>query len=613
MKRENEIPEFVRLADVTTLYKGKGPKSNLINDRGIFIVTIIRSILMKLIYQDYYSQIDESMSDSQVGARKGRNIRNHIWIVNGIISDVLSSKANKPIDIGIYDYRQCFDSLWLKECLNDLYTAGLNDDKFALLYNVNSKVNIAVKTPVGKTDRQTIHNVITQGDVFGPIFCSKQVDTFGQECLEESKHTYLYRGEVDIPPLSMVDDLLCVSECGVKTTMMHAFIKSKTDSKKLQFGAHKCKKLHVGRVKEDHKCQALMVDDWKEVEMRNEETGIDEIEDICEGEEKMEDTQEEKYLGDVISSDGRNIKNVKARIKKGKGIVTRILTILEGIPFGDFYFEIGVLLRNALLVSSMLCNSEAWWNVTKTELDLLETIDVKFLRNMLKVPKSTPKEMLFLETGCIPFRDLIQQRRILFLHHILNEKEGSLMHKFFQTQLKTMKKKDWVATVLEDIQELQLNLTLDNLKKMKKSEIKNILNKSVKQKAFEKLQKTKKSHSKVMNLKHTKLQMQSYLKSSKLKIKTEEARTIFKLRSRMADVKTNYKGKYKSFECDLCKEGEENQEHLMKCKEILRNKKNDETKLEYEKMFEFNTRNQLAIAKQFDAHTKIRNRLLKES
>jgi hypothetical protein len=32
MKMENEIPEFVRLADITTIYKGKGPKSELIND-----------------------------------------------------------------------------------------------------------------------------------------------------------------------------------------------------------------------------------------------------------------------------------------------------------------------------------------------------------------------------------------------------------------------------------------------------------------------------------------------------------------------------------------------------------------------------------------------------
>ena len=88
---------------------------------------------MKLINQYYYPKIYKSMSDSLVGARKGKNFRNHIWIVIGIISDVSSNKKKKPIDIGIYDYRQCFDSLWLQECMNDLYTAGLDNDKFALL------------------------------------------------------------------------------------------------------------------------------------------------------------------------------------------------------------------------------------------------------------------------------------------------------------------------------------------------------------------------------------------------------------------------------------------------------------------------------------------------
>ena len=196
---------------------------------------------MRLIYLDKYVQLDKSMSDSQVGARKGKNVRNHIWIVNGIISDVLSSKSKKPVDIQIYDYKQCFDSLWLKECMNDLNSAGMNDDKFALLYNANTKVDIAVKTPVGKTGRQSIKNVITQGDVFGPMFCSKQVDNFGQECLEKGNYTYMYRGEVEIPPLSMVDDVLCILECGFKTTMSHAYISFKTDSKKLQFRAKNAK------------------------------------------------------------------------------------------------------------------------------------------------------------------------------------------------------------------------------------------------------------------------------------------------------------------------------------------------------------------------------------
>ena len=81
------------------------------------------------------------------------------------------------------------------------------------------------------------------------------------------------------------------------------------------------------------------------------------------------------------------MKNIKARISKGKGIVTKILTMLEGIPFGKHHFEVGIILRNSLLVSSMLFNSEAWYNLTKAELDLFETIDLSFMRQLLKAPK----------------------------------------------------------------------------------------------------------------------------------------------------------------------------------------------------------------------------------
>ena len=88
---------------------------------------------MRLIYRDNYDTIDRSMSDSQVGGRKKKNIRNHIWVINGIINDVLHTKKKTPIDIQIYDYKQCFDSLWLQECMNDIWDAGLKDNAFALL------------------------------------------------------------------------------------------------------------------------------------------------------------------------------------------------------------------------------------------------------------------------------------------------------------------------------------------------------------------------------------------------------------------------------------------------------------------------------------------------
>ena len=147
----------------------------------------------------------------------------------------------------------------------------------------------------------------------------------------------------------MVDDLLCVSECGYKTTMLNTFIRFKTNVKKLQFGIEKCKKMHVGKYCEEFKCRNLVVDSWKELEILDEETGIQKMKDIFTGKEIMGEGNEEKYLGDVISNDGRNIKNIRSRVNKGTGIVNRIISILDAIPFGTiiskqyYYSEVAYL------------------------------------------------------------------------------------------------------------------------------------------------------------------------------------------------------------------------------------------------------------------------------
>ena len=147
IRETGTIPDFVQWANISSLYKGKGDRLDLSSDRGIFLVTLFRSILMKMIYNDKYDILDKSMSDSNVGARRGKNIRNHIFIINGIINDVLSSKSNTPIDVQILDYKQCFDAMWLEETLNDMYEGGVTDNNLAILYEANKKVKVAVNTP----------------------------------------------------------------------------------------------------------------------------------------------------------------------------------------------------------------------------------------------------------------------------------------------------------------------------------------------------------------------------------------------------------------------------------------------------------------------------------
>ena len=552
---------------------------------------------MRLIYKDKYSIIDGNMSDSQVGGRKGKNVRNHIWILNGIICDILSTKRKTPVDIQIFDYKQCFDSLWLQECLNDVYDSGVKDDQLSLLYNINTHVKVAVKTPVGRTNRESIYNVITQGDVFGPILCSNQVDTFGKECLEEGKYTYTYKGEVEIPPLGMVDDLVCISECGHKTAMMNEFINFKTNSKKLQFGGNKCKKLHVGHLDQAYKCQDMLVDRWTEVEIKNDVTGEVDTKDILNGEQLMEEKTEERYLGDVISTDGRNLNNIKARIGKGKGINKKIFTMLESIPFGKRYFEVGIILRETLLVSSMLFNSEAWYNLTNAELDLLETIDLAFLRQLLEAPKGTPKEMLFLELGCIPFREIIREKRLGYLHYILNEDKKSMIFRFFESQMKQRTKKDWVSTVLDDLEKLEINSNMEEIANMKKTSFMNLIKNKINKRTFENLESLKQSHSKVKKVEHIGIKIQKYLQPNNSKMTKVEAQIIFKLRCRMTEAKINLKGKYDDWGCSACGLEEESQEHIIKCEQLNRNKEVEE--VDYEKIYNGTVAEKLKIAYRF--------------
>ena len=393
--------------------------------------------------------------------------------------------------------------------------------------------------------------------------------------------------------------------------MSKAYLTLKTDIKKLQFGSKKCKKIHIGKSCDKYKCQELKVDRWEELEIRNEETGIDEIKDVCNDEDIMEEKTEEKYLGDLISADGKNIKNVKARVAKGTGIIIRILAILDGVPFGKFYFKIALILRESLLVSSMIYNSEAWYNVTNREMDLLETVDLQFLRKVLNAPRSTPKEMLYLETGCVPFREIIRKRRILFLHYILNESERSFMKKFLMKQIQTQKSKDWISQVITDFKLLGLDLTIESIKEMKKARLKIIVNQAIKEKTFRDLVKKKESHSKVMNIIHERLEIQGYLKPNKLKMKMEEAQEIFRMRSRVADVKTNFKAKYASFECEVCKKEEETQKHVIECTEINKGKQEYETLPDYEELFKRNVKNQVLIARHFLENMKMRNKVKK--
>ena len=148
VKKTQVYPQILQPANITSLYQQKGSKADLNNDRGIFNVVKLRTILDRLIYNEKYEIIESSMSCSNIGARKHRNIRDHLFVLNAILHEASTDK-NIKIDIESFNIIKCFDKMWVSETSNDMYNAGLNDDMFVLVAHSNEACLVAMKTPWG--------------------------------------------------------------------------------------------------------------------------------------------------------------------------------------------------------------------------------------------------------------------------------------------------------------------------------------------------------------------------------------------------------------------------------------------------------------------------------
>ena len=549
------FPAFMQWANVTTIYKSRGSRLCLDSDRGIFVISILKRLIDRMIYNDKYDHIESNMSDSNIGGRRNMNIKNHLFIIHGIINAVIQGDA-LPIDIQIYDIVKAFDILWLEDCMNDLIDtipASQQDDKMALLYEGNQHNMVAINTAVGQTERVDIERIVMQGGTWGPIKCSNTIDKIGKICQDTGKHSYIYKNRARILPLGMVDDVLAVSTCGHQSVTLNTFLTTQCEMKKLQFhipdeqGKTKCHQMHIG--KKSVICPTLKIHGYN-----------------------MEKVLSDKYLGDILCSSGSNSLNLKDRIGKGIGKINEIMSILDTISFGQNYFQILVQLREALFINSVLTNVDIWFGLKDSDITDLEELDRNLLRKVFRTPVTTPKEACHLELGLVPIGSIIKAKRANYFHYLVNRDKEGMLYKFFETMYENPSKEDWTEQAKADLQDFGIKDDFSLLRSVTKTKFKNTVKIKMKEYALDKLNEAKFEHSKMENLVFTELAIQSYLISDELSL--SQKRNIFLFRSRMADYSENYRdGTNVVKPCRICKSHSDCQTHSVSCQLTLKSVK----------------------------------------
>ena len=62
--------------------------------------------------------------------------------------------------------------------------------------------------------------------------------------------------------------------------------------------------------------------------------------------------------------------NFSSKFAKGMGIVPQIMSILSEVSLGVHYFEIAMLLREAMFVNGILTNVEALYGIKKENIEM---------------------------------------------------------------------------------------------------------------------------------------------------------------------------------------------------------------------------------------------------
>ena len=265
------------------------------------------------------------------------------------------------------------------------------------MYEYDKSSSISIKTPYGLTSREEVSKTIAQGEVMSSIKCTTSVDSIALQAEENiSEHLYKYRDTLVIPPLQCVDDQLLISPCGLDSVVTNAYINCQTNLKKLQYGAAKCHLLHVG--KKDLLCPDLMVDSWDLVPRDGTATSILDMADTPGPQHCLQSVDHDNYLGCIQQANGSNDKNVQERKNRGLEKATNISLMLEELCLGDYYFQSGSILRNSILLSSLLFSSEAWYNVRQRQIQDLEMADETLLRKIFAAHSKTPKELFYTES-----------------------------------------------------------------------------------------------------------------------------------------------------------------------------------------------------------------------
>ena len=225
----------------------------------------------------------------------------------------------------------------------------------------------------------------------------------------------------------------------------------------------------------------------------------------------------------------------------------------------------GLDLWELSVIPFLLNNASTWTDISDGAIQELDKLQELFLRVLLEVPRSTPKPLLYWDTGTMTMSNRIKVMKLNLIVHLKKLDEASLAKQVLDEQIRH----DWPGLAKEAKEICQKwkmeNVTREEEEVKSKKVWKRLIQKKAKEEEEKDLKERMKKYQKLQDVIDEDYGRKSYFDEMTMK----DSKLWFRVRSKMIKCKMNFSSDKKNSDTLwLCECGcVDTQSHLMWCEQ----------------------------------------------
>ena len=441
---EESTPKQWNTGIITNIWKGKGDRELMANQRGITVSSSISTIPEEIL-SNRISKLAH-FTQAQAGGRKGGSTTDHVFTLKNIIT--IAKKERRNIIITYYDVVKAYDRADMQDMCYSMYQCGITGKLWRLMKSINEELKAKINTKAGLTREISRDMGGKQGGKLMVTMFAKMMDNMAEDMIEDEE-LGIKLGEETISSLLYVDDATTFAEGyeqqeeTLKTAAEFAI------KHKLEWGPSKCKTMEIGSHKEKKATWNL-------------------------GGKTIDKCDSYKYLGEKIHRNGKNEENLKERCDRVRYTSRAIVTCCKSEIMRRVGTQIVIKLHEAETIPAFLYNAETW-TINKGDRKLIDQTEIYAWKRMIGLPQTTPTAGIVLTMGSMFATIQIEIKQLIYLHRILNKAEDH----WTRRTLNIMKEYDigWAKQIVEIMTKWQLNQEWEEIRQKTpgqwKGEVKN--------------------------------------------------------------------------------------------------------------------------------------------